>query len=95
MSSKTGPIDVYLIQDPAAAQPNDPLSSTTSLPSFTNTTNIKAIAEPDQSDSMMKHFDFAAEDPYNFDLKPLSDGAGDFYGFPSDVFNVFNLTNGG
>lgn len=44
---------------------------------------------------MMKHFDFAAEDPYNFDLKPLSDGAGDFYGFPSDVFNVFNLTNGG
>lgn len=91
LSSKSGPIDVYLIQDPAAAaNPNDPLSSTRVIILHT-----VAIAEPDQSDSMMKHFDFAAEDPYNFDLKPLSDGAGDFYGFPSDVFNVFNLTNGG
>lgn len=51
------------------------------------------MAEPEHSDAMMRHFDFPSEDPYQFDLKPLSDGATDYYGFPSDVFNVFNLTN--
>ena len=53
------------------------------------------IGDADANEAMMKHFDFPTDDPYNFDLKPLSDGAGDFYGFPSDVFNVFNLNTGG
>lgn len=58
---------------------------------------LPAMAEADPNEAlMMKHFDFPpSEDPYHFDLKPLSDGTTDYYGFPSDVFNVFNITNTG
>ena len=41
---------------------------------------------------MLKHFDFPS-DPYQFDMKLLSDGNENFYGFPSEVFNVFNIHN--
>ena len=84
LSSKSGPIDVFLIQDPSAPNaaggplPVDPMS----------------VADTD-TDMLMRPFDFAPTDPYVFDhLKNTHhphDGPSDYYGFNSDVFNVFNL----
>jgi hypothetical protein len=93
LSSKSGAIDVYLIQDPAAGC-NQPVSPNDSLSSSPCLYNSLAIAELDPTETTLKHFEFPVEEPYDFDLRPLSDGAGDYYGFPSDVFNVFNMSTG-
>jgi hypothetical protein len=80
LSSKTGPIDVFLIQDPSA-------------PTSTNhLVDPMSVADTD-GDLLMRPFDFAPTDNYVFDLKAPShtEAPTDYYGFNSDMFNVFNL----
>lgn len=49
-----------------------------------------SVADTD-NDLLMRPFNFPPTDPYVFDLKNQHDGPSDYYGFNSDVFNVFNL----
>jgi hypothetical protein len=94
LSSKSGPIDVFLIQEAAATASAhdvnlaDPLSLDT------------------DGDLLLKPFDFAPTDPYVFG-GDKGGGPADFYGtssvhghhqtpqhsFNSDVFNVFSLSH--
>lgn len=78
LQSKTGPIDVFLIQDIKLAH-----DASTSV-----SKQIKSISSLDPSESdLLKHFDMTS-DHYPFDMK---EQANNDFAF-NDVFdNVFNL----
>jgi len=81
LSSKSGPIDVFLIQDPNATSTNSTASATeTSLhdPSHFHTAE------------MLKPFDIPV-DAFAFEMK-ADEGAADLYGLGAagaDMYNVF------
>lgn len=83
LTSRTGPIDVFLIQD----NPTPPLAPV--LPNHVASSALDDEGEgtmlegttPDEM--LLKHFQLPS-DPYNFELKP-GEGISDLYGF-SDVF---------
>lgn len=84
LSSKSGPIDVFLIQDPSACattSPTDPatLMSKTVNPHNRNSTTHFHAAE------MLKHFDIPM-DAFAFEMK-ADEGAADLYGGAVDVYS--------
>lgn len=83
LSSRTGPIDVFLIQDA-----NDHPSSEHSMHSSFDCNEPSLGLD----DGLLKHFEFPPEGAnYNFELKP-DEGVHDLYGFDEDVFNsMFNV----
>lgn len=79
LSSRAGPIDVFLIQDA-----NEP-SSEASM----HSTHL-AQQPGDLDETLLKHFDFPQDGGYNYELK-ADEGVHDLYGFDDDVFNsMFN-----
>lgn len=86
MSSKSGPIDVFLIQDPAAC------STTTTNPSTNSNNNTNTSRSGPSSSSthfhaaeMLKHFDIPL-DAFAFEMK-ADEGAADLYGGAVDVYS--------
>lgn len=85
LSSKSGPIDVFLIQDPNAA--NEATSSQAS-----NGANSESLADATHfhTAEMLKPFDIPV-DAFAFEMK-ADEGAADLYGLggaAADVYNVF------
>lgn len=85
LTSRTGPIDVFLIQDnPAPPQaPVLPNHTTTTSSALDDMPERGVMLEDTPDEMLMKHFQLPS-DPYNFELKP-GEGIGDLYGF-ADVF---------
>ena len=87
LSSKSGPIDVFLIQEPSNTgnHTNYNNNNTSHLPATTtnkNTTHFHAS-------EMLKHFDIPI-DAFTFEMK-ADEGAVDLYGSGSvDVYSVFD-----
>lgn len=80
LSSRNGPIDVFLIQDA-----NDHPSSESLQSNYECQGPTVGL-----DDGLMKHFEFPQENAYNFELKP-DEGVADLYAFDEDVFNsMFN-----
>lgn len=80
LSSKSGPIDVFLIQDPTTPTTNGlPPKNTNTTP----TTHFHAA-------EMLKHFDIPL-DAFAFEMK-AEEGAADLYGSGGgvDVYSVFD-----
>lgn len=82
LTSRSGPIDVFLIQDNPVASNALPPSGLDSLPT-TDMNDSELLTGHD--DALLKHFQLPS-DPYNFELKP-GEGIGDLYGFP-DMFST-------
>lgn len=79
LTSRSGPIDVFLIQDnPSTLPPPPPISA----PSETSTDPSLIIGN---DDVFMKHLVMPG-DPYNFEMKG-GEGIGDLYGF-GDMFGA-------
>ncbi len=104
LASKSGPIDVFLIQDPHQQGQAQSTNSGASVPchgspaissSFTKRGAASSIHTGDASASgatgVKPPFEMSP-DPYSFDLKG-HEGTTDLYGF-NDVFNVFDMDNG-
>lgn len=83
LSSRTGPIDVFLIQDANDHPSSDSLHSN-GVADGAGPDGL-AMADGNLDESLLKHFDFPQES-YNFELKP-GEGIQDLYGFNDDVFN--------
>lgn len=86
LSSKSGPIDVFLIQDPAACSSATnssesciPNTVSNSHPNRTHPTTHFHAAE------MLKHFDIPM-DAFAFEMK-ADEGAADLYGGAVDVYS--------
>lgn len=84
LTSRTGPIDVFLIQDnPIGTNIAPPTSGLIDSLPTTDVNDSELLTAHD--DSLLKHFQLPS-DPYNFELKP-GEGIGDLYGFP-DMFGA-------
>lgn len=87
LSSKSGPIDVFLIQDPKSNTNTSSLNTTGNTQSGgnkndKNTTHFHAA-------EMLKHFDIPL-DAFGFEMK-ADEGAADLYGGGGvDVYSVFD-----
>lgn len=82
LSSRTGPIDVFLIQDANEHPSSDALNQPTH--------SAVGMQETDLDEALLRHFEFPQES-YNFEMKP-NEGIHDLYTLnPDDVFNsMFN-----
>lgn len=87
LSSKSGPIDVFLIQDPSGngssetAGITNSSATSTAAPSNSTATHFHAA-------EMLKHFDIPM-DAFAFEMK-ADEGAADLYGGGVDVYSVFD-----
>lgn len=88
LSSKSGPIDVFLIQEPSShTTTNNNTTHSHHHPSTTTTTNKNTTHF--HASEMLKHFDIPL-DAFTFEMK-ADEGAVDLYGNGSvDVYNVFD-----
>lgn len=75
LTSRAGPIDVFLIQD-------QPIVNNTA-PRLDSLADSELLTG--HEDVLLKHFQLPS-DPYNFELKP-GEGIGDLYGF-ADMFGA-------
>ena len=96
LTSRSGPIDVFLIQDNAIPAPAANANAST-LPPSTALDSAPATDVNDGTllageDVLLKHFQLPS-DPYNFELKP-GEGIGDLYGF-ADMFGADLCTGEG
>lgn len=95
LTSRTGPIDVFLIQDSPVISNNTAGSAITGLLSSTALDSVPTTDVNDSTllggggggheENLLKHFQLP-NDPYNFELKP-GEGIGDLYGFV-DMFGT-------
>lgn len=77
LTSRSGPIDVFLIQDQPLPLTATNSVVTSSVPASEMAAESSLLATHD--DMLLKHFHLPS-DPYNFELKP-GEGIGDLYGF--------------
>ena len=87
LSSKSGPIDVFLIQDPVN---NHTTYNNNSNNSNTNNSKNTHFHEAE----MLKHFEIPPMESFGFEMKE-DEGVADLYGLDStnntvDVYSVFN-----
>lgn len=82
LTSRSGPIDVFLIQDHPAAPPTASVAPARPQPDIVDS---NLLVGGGQDESLMKHFQLPS-DPYNFEMK-AGEGIADFYGF-SDMFGA-------
>jgi hypothetical protein len=92
LSSKSGPIDVFLIQDPTS---NGTGISNNNINNNTNTSNNNINNNTNKNTThfhaaeMLKHFDIPL-DAFAFEMK-ADEGAADLYGSGGvDVYSVFD-----
>lgn len=89
LSSKSGPIDVFLIQDPITAGSNNTASNSSSANQPPNTSISSKNTHHFHAAEMLKHFDIPM-DAFAFEMK-ADEGAADLYGGGSvDVYSVFD-----
>ena len=89
LSSKSGPIDVFLIQDPTSIVNNSHSSASNSASSVTTTSNSSIKNTHFHAAEMLKHFDIPM-DAFAFEMK-ADEGVADLYGNGSvDVYSVFD-----
>lgn len=81
LTSRSGPIDVFLIQD----HPTAPSATTAPAQPQADIVDSNLLIGGGQDESLMKHFQLPS-DPYNFEMK-AGEGIADFYGF-SDMFGA-------
>lgn len=86
LSSKSGPIDVFLIQDPTvtagSANPTNSSANTNNMP---NTSRSGNSSTHFHASEMLKHFDIPL-DAFAFEMK-ADEGAADLYGGAVDVYS--------
>ena len=88
LSSKSGPIDVFLIQDPNST------GSTENTGGISNSTGTSAGSSSNSTAThfhaaeMLKHFDIPM-DAFAFEMK-ADEGVADLYGGGVDVYSVFD-----
>lgn len=85
LSSKSGPIDVFLIQDPAACATTNSTENLMSNTVPNSNVNRSSATTHFHAAEMLKHFDIPM-DAFAFEMK-ADEGAADLYGGAVDVYS--------
>lgn len=90
MTSKSGPIDVFLIQDPQqiSVQEESGPSAGTAEGSTSAMTTVAGM--DDSADTILKHLEFPSSEVYEYEMRaPTEDHPSHLYEYP-DVMNIFS-----